>query len=414
MMRDRVVVYEDALVLVMAGGQGERLLPLTQHRSKPAVPFGGMYRIIDFTLSNTINSGFRKIYVLTQYKSISLDRHIQLGWSNLLSAELEHWVQSVPPQLRVGNRWYEGTADAVFQNIYLLEKVRPKRVLILSGDHIYKMDYAKMVDAHRASGATATVAAIEVPRAQARTFGVLEVDERHRITAFHEKPADPHPIPGKPDHALINMGVYCFETEPLVEALTRDAKTSGTRHDFGHDILPAFAKTGELLAYSFEDLNRKPEPYWRDIGTLDSYYEASMDLVAVNPVFNLYDRDWPLRTLPRQLPPAKFVFGEETPEGRFGIALDSIVCNGAIVSGGRVERSVVGPGVRVNSKARVFDSVLLDGVTIGRDARVTRTIIDKGVQIPAGLVVGEDPDDDARRYLVSPDGVVVIAKGMAL
>lgn len=413
-MRDQVIVYEDALVIVMAGGQGERLLPLTQHRSKPAVPFGGMYRIIDFTLSNTINSGFRKIYVLTQYKSVSLDRHIQLGWSPMLSAELEHWVQTVPPQLRDGQRWYEGTADAVFQNIYLIGKVRPKRVLVLSGDHIYKMDYAEMVGSHRASGATATVAAIEVPREQARAFGVLEVDENHRVIAFHEKPADPRPVPGKPDRALVNMGVYCFETEPLVEALERDADSADTRHDFGRDILPALAARGELLAFPFEDLNRKPEPYWRDIGTLDSYFEASMDLVSVDPVFNLYDSDWPLRTLPRQLPPAKFVFGQETPQGRFGIALDSIVCSGAVISGGRVERTIVGPGARVNSRARVVDSVLMDGVNVGRDARVSRTIIDKGVQVPDGFVVGEDPDDDARRFLVSPDGVVVIEKGAVL
>ena len=282
------------------------------------MPFGGMYRIIDFTLSNAINSGFRKIFVLTQYKSVSLDRHIQLGWAPMLSAELEHWVQSVPPQLRVGQRWYEGTADAVYQNIYLIGKVRPKRVIVLSGDHVYKMDYARMVGSHRASGATATVAAIEVPREQASAFGVLEVDENHHVVAFHEKPADPLPVPGKPDRALVNMGVYCFETEPLVEALLRDAESADTRHDFGRDILPALAARGELLAFPFEDLNRKPEPYWRDIGTLDSYYEASMDLVSVDPVFNLYDLDWPLRTLPRQLPPAKFVFGQETPEGRLG------------------------------------------------------------------------------------------------
>ncbi len=413
-MRDRVVVYEDALVIVMAGGQGERLFPLTRDRSKPAVPFGGMYRIIDFTLSNTINSGFRKIYVLTQYKSVSLDRHIQLGWSSLLSSELEHWVQSVPPQLRVGQRWYEGTADAVFQNVYLIEQVRPARVLILSGDHIYKMDYSRMVDDHLAKGATGTVAAIEVPLEQARAFGVLEIDERQRIVAFHEKPADPRPVPGKPNRALVNMGVYCFETDPLIDELTRDSAAVASRHDFGHDILPAFADRGELYAYTFEDLNRKVEPYWRDIGTLDSYYEASMDLVSVDPVFNLYDRDWPLRTRPRQEPPAKFVFAQESPEGRLGVALDSIVCSGAIVSGGRVERSIVGPGARVNSRARVVDSVLMDGVDVGRDARISGAIIDKWVHIPPGFVVGEDPEVDSCRFMVSPSGVVVIPKGTEL
>lgn len=413
-MRDRVVVYEDALVIVMAGGQGERLLPLTQHRSKPAVPFGGMYRIIDFTLSNTINSGFRKIYVLTQYKSVSLDRHIQLGWSSLLSSELEHWIQSVPPQLRVGQRWYEGTADAVFQNTYLIEQVRPARVLILSGDHIYKMDYSKLVDFHLVKGAAATVAAVEVPLDEARAFGVLEVDEHHRILAFHEKPSRPCSIPGKPDRALVNMGVYCFETEPLVDELILDAARAGSRHDFGHDVLPAFAARGELYAYPFEDLNRKPEPYWRDIGTLDSYYAASMDLVAVDPVFNLYDRDWPLRTLPRQEPPAKFVFAQETPEGRLGVALDSIVCSGAIVSGGRVEGSIVGPGARVNSRARVVDSVLMEGVDVGRNARIRNAIVDKWVRIPPGFVVGEDPEVDSCRFTVSPAGIVVIPKGTEL
>jgi glucose-1-phosphate adenylyltransferase len=370
-----------------------------------------MYRIIDFTLSNCLNSGFRKIFVLTQYKSGSLERHLQLGWASLFSAELEHWVQPVPPQLRIGQRWYEGTADAVFQNVYLLHQVRPKRVLVLSGDHIYKMDYSRMVDFHLSLGASATVAAVEVPVAQASAFGVLEVDDDSRIVDFHEKPARPVTVPGRPDKALVNIGVYCFETDVLIDALERDAAAPESRHDFGHNVLPTLAETGRLYAYPFEDLNRKAEPYWRDIGTLDSYYAASMDLVAVDPVFNLYDREWRLRSQPRQLPPAKFVFAQGMSEGRFGFAADSIVCNGAILSGGRAERSIVGPGVRVHSRARVVDSVLMDNVDVGRDARISRAIVDKWVKITPGCVIGENPDDDRRRFTVSPEGVVVIGKG---
>jgi glucose-1-phosphate adenylyltransferase len=409
-MRDRQVIFEDTVAIVLAGGQGERLAPLTRDRSKPAVPFGGMYRIVDFTLSNCLNSGFRKIFVLTQYKSGSLSRHIQLGWAPLFSAELSHWIHTLPPQLRDGARWYEGTADAVFQNIYVLDQVKPRHVVVLSGDHVYKMDYATMVDFHVTRGAVATVAAVEVPIEQAKTFGVLQVTEDRRIVAFHEKPRRPQSVPGRPDRALVNMGVYCFETEVLVGALERDAADRSSRHDFGHDILPALAGTGQLYAFPFEDLNRKPEPYWRDIGTIDSYYEASMDLVAVDPIFNLYDAEWPLRSQPRQLPPAKFVFAQERPQGRLGIALDSMVCSGAILSGGRVERSIVGPGVRVNSYARVADSVLMDGVDVGRGARLSRVIVDKNVRIPAGLVVGEHPRRDRKRFTVSPGGVVVIPK----
>jgi glucose-1-phosphate adenylyltransferase len=301
-MRRSRVIFDDTLALILAGGQGERLAPLTRDRSKPAVPFGGSYRIIDFTLSNCLNSGLRKIFVLTQYKSGSLERHVQLGWQSILSAELDEWIHTVPPQLRVGQRWYEGTADAVFHNIYLLDQVRPQRVLILSGDHLYKMNYQKLIDHHRESNAIATVAAIQAPIELARAFGVIQVDESWRIRTFAEKPDRPVHIPGKPDRALVNMGVYCFETDVLVETLMADAESS-SRHDFGHDILPSLVDSGRLLAYPFEDENRKAEPYWRDIGTLDSYYEASMDLISVDPVFNLYDKDWPVRTLPRHLPP---------------------------------------------------------------------------------------------------------------
>jgi glucose-1-phosphate adenylyltransferase len=409
----RHVIFDDTLVLVLAGGQGERLYPLTQDRSKPAVPFGGPYRIIDFTLSNCLSSGLRKIYVLTQYKSGSLQRHIQLGWSPIFSAELDEWIHTVPPQLRIDQRWYEGTADAVYQNIYILDQERPRRVLILSGDHIYKMNYAHMIDAHERHAAVATVAAVEVPAGEASAFGVIQVDEHSRIVAFHEKPATPAEIPGRPGWALVNMGVYCFETDALVTALDRDAGER-TRHDFGHDILPAMVETGQLYAYPFVDENRKAVAYWRDIGTIASYFEASMDLVCIDPVFNLYDRDWPLRTMPRQLPPAKTVHSGEGPGARRAEVLDSIVCGGAIISGGRVESSILGPQTRVNSYASVRRSVLMDGVDVGRHARVQNAIIDKWVRIPAGFVIGEDPDLDRARFTVDDSGVVVVPRRMDL
>jgi len=409
-MSQRHLILDDTLTLVLAGGQGERLQPLTRDRSKPAVPFGGMYRIIDFTLSNCLNSGLRKIYVLTQYKSGSLERHIQLGWCPLFSAELYHWIQTVPPQLRIGQRWYEGTADAVYHNLYLVARERPRQVLVLSGDHVYKMNYQKMIDFHESSGASATVAAVEVPITQAHAFGVIQVDERSRVLAFSEKPSQPQSIPGRPDTALVNMGVYCFETESLVEAIVEDAPQDSS-HDFGHDILPRLVRSGKLLAYPFVDENRKQTLYWRDIGTIDSYYEASMDLVAVDPIFNLYDPEWPLRSLPRQLPPAKTVFAQEEPGGRLGTVLDSILCGGVIVSGGRVERSILSPEARINSWARVTDSVLMDGVDVGRRALVRGAIIDKGVRIPPGFAVGLDPTLDRERFAVTDSGIVVIPKG---
>ena len=413
MTEGRRPVLDDVIAIVMAGGQGERLYPLTRDRGKPAVPFGGIYRVIDFTLSNCLNSGLRRIHVLTQYKSGSLERHVRIGWGPIFHHELDEWIQCVPPQLRVGQRWYQGTADAVYQNVYLLDQDRPRLVLVCSGDHVYKMDYAKMIESHEASGALATVAAIEVPVGEASAFGVIAVDESSRITAFQEKPKSPSPIPGRPDTALVNMGVYVFETQALVRALAADAKRE-TRHDFGHDILPSLVDSGRLHAYPFPDLNKKERPYWRDIGTLDSYFEASMDLVAVEPEFNLYDKAWPIRTMARPLPPAKTVFAQEEPGGRLGIVLDSIVSPGVIVSGGRVERSILGPEVRVNSYARVEESVLMDGVDIGRHAKVHRAIVDKGVRIPQSFVVGENEEDDRKRFTVTPGGVVVIPRGTLL
>jgi glucose-1-phosphate adenylyltransferase len=407
----RRIIFEDTLAMVLAGGQGERLHPLTRDRSKPAVPFGGPYRIIDFTLSNCLNSGLRRIYVLTQYKSGSLERHIQLGWDSLFSVELGEWIYTVPPQLRIGQRWYEGTADAVFHNVYLLERERPARVIVLSGDHVYKMDYRRLIEYHLERGAVATVGAVEVPLADAHAFGVMQVDDEWRITSFKEKPEQPEPMPGREDSARVNMGVYCFETDALIEALAADAGDPASRHDFARDVLPRLVGGGRLFAYPFVDENRGGQLYWRDIGTLDAYYAASMDLVAVDPVFNLYDTEWSVRTMPRQLPPAKTVFAEEWPGGRAGVVLNSLVSGGVVVSGGRVERSILAPEVRVNSFAQVSDSVLLDGVQVGRHARVRRAIVDKRAVIPAGFVIGEDLAADRARFTVSEGGIVVIPQG---
>jgi glucose-1-phosphate adenylyltransferase len=410
-MARRKVLLDDVIAVVLAGGQGERLYPLTRDRSKPAVPFGGHYRIIDFTLSNCLNSGLRKIYVLTQYKSFSLERHIKRGWDPLVSSNLGEYIFTVPPQLRVGQRWYQGTADAVYQNIYLLKRERPERVVVLSGDHVYKMDYSKFVEYHEQRDAVATVAAVEVPIESASSFGVIEVDRDWRITSFREKPLDPKPIPGKPDKVLANMGVYCFETQTLLSSLCDDAGLNESKHDFGHDVLPSLIAGGQIYVYPFVDENRNRSLYWRDIGTLDSYYAASMDLVSVAPEFNLYDEHWPVLTLRRQLAPAKTVFAQvERPKGRVGMVLDSIVCGGVIVSGGKVERSILSPEVRVNSFATVEKSVLMDGVDVGREARVSNAIVDKNVCIPPRFVIGEDPEEDRRRFKVTEGGVVVIPR----
>ncbi|MBZ0157464.1 MAG: glucose-1-phosphate adenylyltransferase [Alphaproteobacteria bacterium] len=399
----------DVLAIILAGGKGERLSPLTIHRAKPAVPFGGKYRIIDFTLSNCINSNIRKMAVITQYKSLSLDRHLALGWEHLFSAELGEFVINVPPQQRVDERWYAGTADAVYQNIYLIEKEAPPYLLILSGDHIYKMDYSDMYAFHKDTGATGTIAAIEVDRKHASAFGVIEVDSQWRIVGFEEKPADPKTIPGTPDQCLVSMGVYLFNTEMMIEELKIDAARSSS-HDFGKNIIPEMMKTGRLFAYNFRDENKKEAKYWRDVGTIDSYWEANMDLVSVDPLLNLYDREWPIRTRQYQNPPAKFVFAQEYEGGRLGIALDSIVCDGCIISGGRVQNSVLSPNVRINSWATVEESILMENVEIGRHARIRRAIIDKDVYIPTGTVIGYDSEEDRKRFHVSPDGIVVIPK----
>lgn len=406
-------VMKDILALVLAGGKGERLYPLTLHRTKPAVPFGGKYRIIDFSLSNCINSHLRKIAILTQYKSLSLNRHLAYAWEHLLNPELGEFIITIPPQQRVDDRWYEGTADAVYQNIYTIEKEAPLYLLILSGDHIYKMDYSEMFDFHLNKGAIGTIAAIEVDRKKASSFGVIEADEETRIIGFEEKPEEPKTMPGNPNQSLVSMGVYLFNTKDILDELRADAMRE-TAHDFGKNIVPEMMKTDRLYAYNFKDENKKAAKYWRDIGTIDAYWEANMDLVSVDPIFNLYDRDWPIRTVEGQFPPAKFVFAQEYEGGRLGMALDSIVCDGCIISGGRVRNSVLSPNVRINSYVDVRESILLENVEIGRYCRIRKTIIDKDVYIPPGTIIGYDTEEDKKRFYVSPGGVVVIPKGFEI
>src|SRR5512135_667881 len=396
--------------MILAGGKGERLHPLTIHRAKPAVPFGGIYRIIDFTLSNCINSGIRKIAVLPQYKSLSLDKHLRLAW-NFFSGELNEYIISVPPQQRVGDKWYQGTADAIYQNIYMIEKDAPDHLLILAGDHIYKMDYSEMFRFHQDQNADATVGAIEVPRKSATAFGIIEVPAGDcRIVGFEEKPQEPKHIPGRPDMAFASMGIYLFNTKTMIEHLNSDALRD-TAHDFGKNIIPQMMKSSQVYAYNFKDENKKEAKYWRDVGTIDAYWEANMDLVSVDPLLNLYDRDWTIRTYQGQNPPTKFVFAQEKKGGRLGIALDSIVAHGSIISGGRVQNSVLSPNVRVNSYSEVHKSILMENVEIGRHCRIRKAIIDKDVIIPPHTEIGYNLKEDKKRYFVTPSGIVVIAKG---
>lgn len=402
----------DAVAVVLAGGKGARLDPLTRDRAKPAVPFGGSYRIVDFALSNCLNSGLRRILLLTQYKASSLDRHINLGWHRFFCRDLGEFLDILPPQQRVDENWYLGTADAVYQNIYSLEMAAPRLVVVLAGDHIYKMNYRALIDAHTESGADMTVAALPVPRDVAREFGTMEVDGSGRVRDFREKVSDPPAIPGNEGMCLASMGIYCFSTPFLLDRLKQDANDRLSRHDFGHDVLPAVIDSHGVQAFPFRDENRKRDAYWRDVGTVDAYFDANMDLIDVDPQLNLYDEQWPIRTHHPAYPPPKFVFAGEGPSARRGEATDSLVCPGAIISGGRVTRSIIGPGVRVNSFAWVEESMLFEGVDIGRHARIRRAIIDKGVRVPAGMSIGYDAAEDAARGLtVSPQGVTVVPKG---
>jgi glucose-1-phosphate adenylyltransferase len=399
-------MLDESLVIVLAGGAGSRLHPLTQERAKPAVFFGGPYRIIDFVLSNCINSGFRRVFIATQYKSLSLNRHIRMGW-NIVSEELGEFIEILPPQKRVGENWYLGTADAVYQNLYSVVRENPRHVIVLAGDHVYKMDYAKMLRFHRERQAAVTMATIEFPLDESHRFGIVQVDESDRVIGFEEKPSIPMPVPGTPHLALASMGIYVFEADVLVRALEANASRE-TDHDFGKDIIPALIADVPVFSYRFYDENKKAAKYWRDIGTLDAYYEASMDLVQVNPEFNLYDPEWPLRTYQPQAPPAKFVFAEEGR--RCGQALDSIISPGCIVSGSRIAGSILCPNVRVHSFCDIDRSILMPGVRVGRHARLRRVIVDRDVFIPRGAMIGYDLDEDRRRHTVTDGGVVVVTR----
>ena len=397
------------LAMVLAGGRGERLYPLTRDRAKPAVPFGAIYRIIDFTLSNCINSGVRRIYALTQYKSTSLNRHIQLGW-DILSAPLGEFVEAIPAQQRIDEHWYQGTGDAIFQNINILQEERPDLVLILSGDHIYKMDYRKMIAFHLEKEADLTVAAIRMDRKLSREFGVMEIDKNWRIVGFQEKPEEPKAIPGDPGGILASMGIYIFNTEVLARRLIEDTR-SDSSHDFGKDIIPMMIGRDQVFAFDFRRGDCGGTGYWRDVGTIDAYFEANMDLISVTPQLNLYDAQWPILTYQPPSPPAKTVWIEE---GRVGMALNSIISNGCIISGGNVRRSILSPRVTIHSFAEIEDSILLERVDVGRNAKIKRTIIDKEVEIPPGMEIGYHLEDDAKRFTVTPSGIVVVPKGIRL
>lgn len=402
-----------SIALVLAGGRGSRLKQLTDRRAKPAVPFGGKFRIIDFALSNCINSGIRRIAVLTQYKAHSLIRHLQRGWGHL-RAEMNEFVDIMPASQRIDeSTWYRGTADAIWQNLDIIESEGAEYAVILAGDHVYKMDYAVMLADHVASGADVTVGCVEVPRMEATAYGVLAIDDTRRIIDFVEKPADPPGMPGQPDLALASMGIYIFTTAFLSEQLRRDAADPTSSHDFGKDLIPYILTRANVRAHRLSDSVIRnplhPESYWRDVGTLDAYWAANLDLTTITPALDLYDPDWPIYTHQTQLPPAKFVFDEGE---RVGIAINSTVSGGCIVSGSTVRQSLLFSQVRVNSFARVHESVILPGTVISRHARLSRCIVDSRVQIPEGLVVGEDPAEDSRRFERTADGITLITKPM--
>ncbi len=409
------MVAPKVLAMVLAGGEGKRLAPLTADRAKPAVPFGGDYRLIDFALSNLVNAGYLRIVVLTQYKSHSLDKHIAITWR--MSPLLGNYVTPVPAQMRRGRRWYAGSSDAIFQSLNLIHDERPDYVIVFGADHIYRMDPRQMVEQHVASGAGLTVAGIRVPRSEASAFGVIDTDaDGRRIRAFLEKPADPPGLPDAPDETFVSMGNYVFTTSTLVEAVSLDAADEGSNHDLGGDIAPSLVARGEAEVYDFSG-NEVPgatdrdHGYWRDVGTLDAYYDAHKDLISVQPIFNLYNDRWPILTWHEPLPPAKFVL--EVP-GSVGQAIDSMVCAGVIVSGGTVRRSVLSPGVRVREGALVEDSVVMHDVDVGVGAVVRRAIVDKNVQVPEGARIGVDHERDRERFAISDGGVVVIGKGQKI
>jgi len=398
---------QNVLAILLAGGTGERLFPLTKDTAKPAVPFGGVYRLIDFTLSNCINSDVRRILILTQYKSLELVRHIRDGWT-FLPAELGEYIEVLPPMKRVHHDWYQGTADAVFQNFQSIEAEDPDQTLVLGADHIYKMNYHEMLDWHHRYNAEVTIASIQVPPEQSPRFGVLEIDPNYRVVGFEEKPQNPKPSRFDPTMVSASMGVYAFNTDALLDAVHEDNRDPNSSHDFGKDIIPrCLAQNRRVVAYDFRDINAKQVRYWRDVGTLDAYYEANMDLVNVVPEFNLYDKRWPIRTKMAQQPPAKFVFAQEGR--RMGVAVDSIVSAGCIVSGGRVTHSILSPGVRVNSYCEVEYSILMPDVEIGRYSRIRRAIVNTGVRVADSSTIGFDLEADrAAGHTITEGGVVVV------
>ncbi len=397
------------MAVIMAGGRGSRLGDLTANRAKPAAPFGGKYRIIDFPLSNCVNSGIRQIFVLTQYKAHSLIQHIYRGWS-YLRGEFGEFIQIVPAQQQMGERWYVGTADSVYQNLDIVRERHPEHVLILAGDHIYKMDYGPMIAYHTSKKADITVGVIEVPLADAKSFGVMSVDDDNRIRRFDEKPAEPTPMPGSPDLALASMGIYDFDTDFLSEKLIEDAANPDSAHDFGRNIVPESIERQErVYAYPFRDVVTKAQSYWRDVGTIDGFYKSNLELTHVSPELNLYDEDWPIWTYQEQLPPAKFIL--DGP-GRTGLALNSLVSGGCIVSGAEVRESVLFSSVHVQEGSKLFRTLALPRASIGSHCRISKAIIDEDCEIPDGTVIGEDPEEDARRFHRTEEGVVLVCPHM--
>jgi glucose-1-phosphate adenylyltransferase len=398
----------DTLALILAGGRGSRLKQLTLWRAKPAVPFGGKFRIVDFPLSNCMNSGIRRVGLLTQYKAHSLIQHIQRGWG-FLRGEFGEFVELLPAQQRIESSWYAGTADAVYQNLDIIRMHAPDYVLILAGDHIYKMDYGPMIAQHVQSKADMTVGCFEVELERAREFGVMTVDDENRVIGFNEKPARPQPVPGSDGFALASMGIYVFNTAFLFEQLIKDADHIESTHDFGHDIIPAIIDRYRVFAYPFRDVQSGRQAYWRDVGTVDAFWEANLELIGVTPELNLYDEEWPIWTYQEQLPPAKFVFDDDD---RRGMAVDSMVSGGCVISGATVRHSLLFSNVKVHDHALLQDAVVLPDVQIGRGARIHKAVVDKGCHIPPNMVIGEDPEEDAERFHVTPGGVVLVTPEM--
>jgi glucose-1-phosphate adenylyltransferase len=396
------------MAMIMAGGRGSRLQDLTEVRAKPATPFAGKFRIIDFPLSNCVNSGIRQVFVMTQYKAQSLIQHIHRGWG-YLRGEFGEFIQTVPAQQQLGEHWYLGTADCIYQNLNLIREHAPEHVLILAGDHIYKMDYGPMIASHMENGADITVGVIQVPLHEATGFGVMTIDETNRVKAFDEKPVNPQPVPGNPDAAMASMGIYVFNREFLIETLEKDAANPESRHDFGHNIIPENIEKNRVFAYPFHDVKTRAQSYWRDVGTVDAYFRANLELIYVHPELNLYDSDWPIWTYQEQLPPAKFVLDDS---GRIGMATNSMVSGGCIVSGAYVRQSLLFSSVTVNEGSEIIQAVVLPQVKIGKNCRITRAIIDKRCEIPDGTIIGEDHAEDAKRFKVTEEGVVLVCPHM--